>query len=88
MREENGANAAPSQVRDVRQEQVDAEMLVPREGEAGVDDEELVGDLVDGHVLAHLAEPAEGDDPQGLAHGQASVPGAGRGRRRAVLICD
>ena len=37
-------------------------MLVAREGEPGVDDEDVLAQLEDGHVLAHLAEPAEGND--------------------------
>ena len=43
-------------------------MLVAREREPGVDDDDLVADLVDGHVLADLAEAAERDDPERVAH--------------------
>ena len=65
VREEDGPHAvALAQVREVRQDEIDAEMLVSREGEAGVDDDDLLAQLEDGHVLAHLAEPAERDDPQ------------------------
>jgi hypothetical protein len=39
-------------------------MLVSREGEPGIHDEQLAGRLVDGHVLADLAEAAERDDPK------------------------
>ncbi len=38
-------------------------MLVAREREAGVDDDDRAVRLVDGHVLADLAEAAERDDP-------------------------
>ena len=42
MRQEHGTDAPLAQVREVRQEEIDAEMLVPREREAGVDDDELL----------------------------------------------
>jgi hypothetical protein len=41
-------------------------MFVPREGQAGVDDDDLASALIDGHVLADLAEAAEGNDPAGF----------------------
>ena len=52
-----------AEVREVRQDEVDAEMLVAREREPGVDDDDRAVRLVDGHVLADLAEAAERDDP-------------------------
>ena len=52
------------QVAEVGQDQVDAEVLVAREREPGVDDDRLAADLEDGHVLADLAEAAERDHPQ------------------------
>jgi hypothetical protein len=52
-----------AQVAHVGQDQVDAEVLVPREREARVDDHDLASLLEDGHVLADLAEAAERDDP-------------------------
>ena len=39
-------------------------MLVTRKSEARVDDDDLPIRLEDGEVLADLAEPAEGNDPQ------------------------
>ncbi len=51
-----------TQVREVGQDEVDAEMLVPRERKPRVDDEDRSVGLVDGHVLADLAEAAERDD--------------------------
>ena len=61
--EDHRAHAPAFEVADVRQQQVDAEVLVAREREAGVDDDDLVTHLEDGHVLADLAEAAERDDP-------------------------
>ena len=43
-------------------------MLVARERESRVDHEHLASGLVDGHVLADLAEAAQRDDPEGVAH--------------------
>ena len=51
------------EIRDVAEDEVDAEMLVAREREAGVDDDDRTVRLVDGHVLPDLAQPAERDDP-------------------------
>ena len=68
VREDDRADAPALQVPDVREQQVDAEVLVAREREPGVDDDDLVADLVDGHVLADLAEAAERDDPERVAH--------------------
>ena len=68
VRQHDRADASALQVPDVREQQVDAEVLVARERETGVHDDDLVAELVDGHVLADLAEPAERDDPQRVAH--------------------
>ena len=68
VRQDDRPDATSLEVADVREQQVDAEVLVAREGEAGVDDEQLPARLVHGHVLAHLAEAAERDDAKGLAH--------------------
>ena len=64
VREDHRADESALEVADVRQQEVDAEVLVARERESRVDDDDLVADLVDGHVLADLAEAAERDDPQ------------------------
>ena len=72
VREHDGADAAPLEVADVRQQEVDTEVLVAREGEPRVDDDDLVPELVDGHVLTDLAEAAERNDPQRVAHGLKS----------------
>src|SRR5438477_502672 len=56
------------QVREVGQHQIDAEVLVAREREARVDDDDLAVGLEDGHILADLAEAAKRDDPGGSGH--------------------
>jgi len=68
VRQHDRLNALVGEVAEVRQDQVDAEVLVARERDAGVDDDPLVAELVDGHVLADLAEAAERDDPEGVRH--------------------
>ena len=68
VREDDRAHAPALEVADVGQEQVDAEVLVAREREPGVDDDDLVAHLVDGHVLPDLAEAAERDDAERVAH--------------------
>ncbi len=59
--QDDGAHALVAQVAEVGEDHVDSEMLVARERHAGVDDDDLVAELVNGHVLSHLAEPAERD---------------------------
>ena len=85
VRQHDGPDAAPDEVADVRQEQIDPEVLVPREREARVDDDDLAAELVHGHVLPDLAEAAERDDAQGFAHRLSlrSRPSRGARRRRA-----
>ena len=80
VREHDGAHAATFEVADVRQQEIDAEVLVAREGETGVHDDDLVPELVDGHVLADLAEAAERNDPQRVAHGLSLRASARRAR--------
>ena len=69
VREDHRSDTSALEVADVGEEQIDAEVLVAREGEPGVDDDDLPRHLVDGHVLADLAEAAERDDPKRVAHG-------------------
>ncbi len=58
-----------AQVREVRQHEVDPELLGGREPQARVDDDDPVLVLDDRHVLPDLAEPAERQDPQlSVAH--------------------
>ena len=70
VREHDAADHALAvlEVREVAEDEVDAEVLVAREREPGVDDDDRPVRLVDGHVLPDLAEPAERDDP---AHAHA-----------------
>jgi hypothetical protein len=91
MREDHGpdAVAALGEVRHVREDQVDAQMLVPREGQTGVDDDDLAVEVVDSHVLADLADATERNDSQGLCHqgilrGRFLTTIAGRSRRCAA----
>src|SRR5207248_11535198 len=51
-----------AEVREIRKDEIDAEVLVTREREPGVDDDDRSVRLVDGHVLADLAETAERND--------------------------
>ena len=67
---------ALAQVREVRQDEVDAHHLRRREAQAGVDDDDPAVVLDDRHVLADLAEPAEREDAQRAA--QAVGPGRAR----------
>ena len=55
---------ALAQVREVRQDEVDAGHLGGREPQAAVDDDDRAVVLDDGHVLADLAQPAERQDAQ------------------------
>ena len=68
VREHDRPHVPSLEVRDVRQKEVDAEVLVARERKPGVDDDDLVVELVDGHVLPDLAESAERDDPERVCH--------------------
>ena len=66
MRHEEAADPilSGSQVPDVRNDEIDAEHLLVGEHETRVDDEDVVPHLDREHVLADLADAAEGDDPQ------------------------
>jgi len=77
VREHDRSDLLVAEVAEIREDHVDAEMLVAREGHAGVDDDQLAADLVDRHVLAHLAEPAERDHAQYVTHKGSSVGGRG-----------
>ena len=65
--EHDRVDALPLEVGDVGQDEVDAQMLVAREGETRVHDDDVAAVLVDGHVLADFAETAERDDAQAHA---------------------
>ena len=50
------------EVVQVRQEQVDAGMVVLGEQDAAVDEQQFPVDLVAGHVAANVAQPSQRDD--------------------------
>ena len=77
VREQDRADRAVeiAQVAEVRQDQIDAEVLVARKRQPRVDDDDFAVGLVDRHVLADLAEAAERDDP--LVLGIGTAPGIG-----------
>jgi hypothetical protein len=70
VRQQHRANrpVAVDQVREVREDEVDSEVLVARECEPRVDHHSLPVGLDHGHVLADLAEPAERDDSGASGH--------------------
>ena len=53
-------------VGEVGQDQIDPGVIVVGEHDAGIDDDHVVTELDDGHVLADLVEPAERDDAEAL----------------------
>ena len=77
VREQDGLDVARVvlQVREVGKDEVDAEVLVAREREPGVDEDAATLGLVQRHVLADLAEAAERDDADALRH-RVSLAGA------------
>jgi hypothetical protein len=73
VREDDSADVLVAQVAKVRKDHVHAEVLVAREGHAGIDDDRVVAGLVDRHVLPHLAKPAERDHTQYVSHRPSSL---------------
>ena len=67
---------ALAQVGEVGQHEVDADHLGRREAQADVDDDDAVVVLDDRHVLADLAQPPEGQDPQPAHAGATELPEA------------
>jgi hypothetical protein len=57
-----------AQVTEIGQHEVDAEMLVPWEGQPRVDDDDPLVGLDDHHVLPHFAEAAERDQSGRSGH--------------------
>ncbi len=68
VRQDDRANRAVAEIAEVGKDQVDSEVLVARERHAGVDDDALVAELVDRHVLADLAQSPERDHTQHVCH--------------------
>ena len=58
-------------VGEVREHEVDPEQLGARERQARVDEDHAAAVLEGCHVLAHLAQPAQRDDPDRLSHSGA-----------------
>lgn len=58
---------APPQVFEVGEDQVDSGLLFRGKEHTAVDDEHFPLVFEDGHVAADLTQPAQGDDPQGVA---------------------
>ena len=83
--EHDARTSLVAEVAEVGEDQVDAEVLVAREREPGVDDDLSSADLEDGHVLADLAEAAERDHAQYVVAHRGSVVAAAASstRRRA-----
>src|SRR5207253_1024522 len=78
VREQNRQHGTAFEVREVRKDEVDAEVLVAREREPRVDNDDVVAELVHGHVLADLAETAQRDDAEGVvAHAWESTGAVG-----------
>src|SRR5581483_12087068 len=59
---------ALAEVAEIRQHQVYAEHVRCRKTQPGVDDDDPVAVLDDGHVLADLTETAERQDPKRAVH--------------------
>ncbi len=83
VRQDHGLDRAGvlAQVREVRQHEIHAEVLVAREGQPGVHDDDGAVALVDGQVLPDLAQAAQGDDPAGISHCGAPARQSKRGAR-------
>ena len=65
---------ALAQVREVREHEVDPELLRRREHQPGVDHHDPAGGLEDRHVLPDLAEAAQGQHPEaGLGCAQTAL---------------
>ena len=79
---------ALAQVGEVRQHQVDAELVGRREAQARVDHDDPPVVLDDGHVLADLAEPAQRQDAEGAAQLDPlqEILGASRAARTSPLV--
>src|SRR4029453_16579269 len=94
VREDHRVNTVSpfGQIAEVREDQVDAEMLVAGEREAGVENDDLVAELEGGHVLADLPDTAQRDDAQGLGSNDDTLVGgagtASSGGRRPVVALN
>ena len=78
---------ALDEVREVGQDEVDAEVLVARKREACVDDDDRPFGLVGRHVLPHLAEAAEGNDAADAHRSYAWTGWSTPARSRQARTC-
>ena len=69
MGEDDGAHGPVVEIGEVGQHEIHAEVLVSRERKPCIDEDPLLAELVDRHVLADLAEAAQRDDAQHVWHG-------------------
>src|SRR6266545_2919516 len=77
-----------AQVAEVRQHEVDAEVLVTREGKAGVDHDDALVGFHDHHVLPDLAQAAERDQSRGTGHSRKCMVARWRPRPESALRCS
>ena len=68
VRQHDGTDRIVAEIPEVREDHIDAEVLVAWERHAGVDDDPLAGGLVHGHVLADLTEAAKRDHAEHICH--------------------
>ena len=89
VREDDGANvrSAISEVRVVGQDEIHSEVLVAREREPRVDDDDRAFGLVGSHVLPHLAEAAEGNDAADAHRSYAWTGWSTPARSRQARTC-
>src|SRR5438477_2634227 len=90
VREDDAADHALAldEIGEVGQDEVDAEVLVPREREPRVDDDDRSVRLEDGHVLPDLAETAERDDATDAHYACWSTPAHSRHVRTCASSCS
>ena len=81
VRQDNGHDVCEPvlDVREIRQDQVNAGLCFLREEDAAVDDQQLAVDFEHGHVPADLPQPAERDDAQRVLRQARRCDKAGKG---------
>ena len=77
-----------TQVGEVRQHEVDAEVLVSREGKARVDDDDALVAFDHHHVLPDLAQAAERDQSRGTGHSRKCMVARWRPRPERARRCS
>src|SRR5439155_11277338 len=74
-----------AQVREVRQDQIDPQLVRGREHQPGVHHDDAAVVLDDGHVLADLPQPPEREDAQGRAQDSWRTPRRWRTSRMTLF---